>query len=111
LLLALLLLLVSLLLLASRQWQAFLLLLAFFKFLMVSCSWSLCFSDVPGVAKVFVGFSAIPFEHAVAGGPPVAGGPGVTGFPAVEGVLAVANNPANPGVHILAGGLTYWIVE
>ncbi len=37
------LLLVSLLLLASRLWQAFLLLLAFFKFLMVSCCWSLCY--------------------------------------------------------------------
>jgi hypothetical protein len=38
-----LLLLVSLLLLASRQWQTFLLLLASFKFLKVSCYWSLCY--------------------------------------------------------------------
>jgi hypothetical protein len=29
--------------LASRLWQAFMLLLASFKFLMVSCCWSLCF--------------------------------------------------------------------
>jgi hypothetical protein len=32
-----------LLLLASRLWQAFLLLLASFKFLMVSCCWALCY--------------------------------------------------------------------
>jgi hypothetical protein len=31
--------------------------------------------------------------------------------PAVEGVLAVASVPADPGVHILAGGFTYSIVE
>jgi hypothetical protein len=43
LMLALLLLLVSLLLLAPRLWQAFLLLLASFKFLMVSYCWSLCY--------------------------------------------------------------------
>ncbi len=41
----------------------------------------------------------------------VAGGPAVIGFPAVEGVLAVSSVPADPGVHILAGGFTYWIVE
>jgi hypothetical protein len=41
----------------------------------------------------------------------VAGGPAVTGFSAVEGVLAVAGGPADPGVHILAGGFTYWIAE
>ncbi len=32
-------------------------------------------------------------------------------FPAVVGPLAVASVPADPGVHILAGGFTYWIVE
>ena len=31
--------------------------------------------------------------------------------PAVEGVLAVASVPADPGVPILAGGFTYWILE
>ena len=41
----------------------------------------------------------------------VAGGPAVIGFPAVEGVLAVASVPADPGVPILAGGFTYWILE
>jgi hypothetical protein len=41
-----------------------------------SCYWSLC-----------NGVSAVPFEHAVAGGP------AVTGFP------------------ILAGGFTYWTVQ
>ncbi len=38
-----------------------------------------------------VGVSAVPFEHAVAGGP------------AVDGVLAVASVPADHGVSILAG--------
>ncbi len=47
----------------------------------------------------------VPFEHAVAGGP------ALTGFPVVGGVLAVASIPANPGVPILAGGFTYYIVE
>jgi hypothetical protein len=41
----------------------------------------------------------------------VAGGPAVTGFPAVEGVLAVTSVPADPGVPILAGGFSYWILE
>jgi hypothetical protein len=41
------------------------------------------------------------FWHAVAGGPTV------TGFPAVEGGLAVASVPADPGVPISAGGITY----
>jgi hypothetical protein len=58
-------------------------------------------ANVPGVTNGFVGFSAVPFEHAVAGSP------AVTGFPAVEGVLAVASVPADPGVHILAGSFTY----
>jgi hypothetical protein len=61
-------------------------------------------ADVPGVTNG-VGSSAVPFEHAGAGGP------AVTGFPAVEGVLAVARFPPNPDVPILAGGFTYWIVE
>jgi hypothetical protein len=41
----------------------------------------------------------------------VADGPAVTGFPAVEGLLAVASVSADPGVPILAGGFTYWILE
>ncbi len=57
------------------------------------------------------GAVAVAGGPAVAGDPSVAGGPAVTGFPAVEGVLAVASVPANPGVHILAGGFTSWIVE
>ncbi len=39
----------------------------------------------------FVGVSAVPFKHAVAGGP------------AVDSVLAVASVPAHHGVSILAG--------
>ena len=62
-------------------------------------------ADVPGVTNGVVSVSAVPFEHAVAGDP------AVTGFPAVEGVLAVASVPADPGVHILDGGFTFWIVE
>jgi hypothetical protein len=54
---------------------------------------------------VLHGVSAVPFEHAVAGGP------AVTGFPAVGSVLAVASVLADPGIPILAGGFTYWIVE
>jgi hypothetical protein len=38
-------------------------------------------------------------------------GPAVTGFPAFEGVLAVVSVPADPGVPILAGVFTYWILE
>jgi hypothetical protein len=33
------------------------------------------------------------------------------GFLDVEGVLAVASVPADPGVSILTGGFTYWILE
>ncbi len=62
-------------------------------------------ADIPGVTNGIVGVSAVPFKHAVAGGPDV------TGFPTVKGVLAVASVPAYPGVHMLAGGFTYWIVE
>jgi hypothetical protein len=51
-------------------------------------------ADVPGVAIGVVGVFAVPFEHAVAGGP------AVTGFPAVECVLAVASFLADPGVPI-----------
>jgi hypothetical protein len=69
---------------------ALLLLLASFKFLMVSCCLSLCYSEVPGVTNGVVGVSAVPFKHAVAGGP------------AVDGILAVASVPANPYVPILA---------
>jgi hypothetical protein len=45
------------------------------------------------------------FWHAVAGGPVV------TGFHAAEGVLAVVSVPADPGVPILAGGFTSWILD
>jgi hypothetical protein len=38
--------------------------------------------DIPGVTNA-VGVSAVPFEHAVAGGP------AVTGFSAVDGILAL----------------------
>ncbi len=62
-------------------------------------------ADVPGVTNGVVGFSAVPFKHAVAGGP------AVTGFLAVDGFLAVARIPAHLGVPILAGGFTIWIVE
>jgi hypothetical protein len=40
-----------------------------------------------------------------------AGSPAVTGFAAVEGILVVASVLADPGVPILAGGFTYWILE
>ncbi len=70
-----------------------------------SSSWWLSVDGLSAIAAIVVGVFAVPFEHAVAGGP------AVTGFLAVEGVLAVASVPANPGVHILAGGFTYWIVE
>ncbi len=65
-------------------------------------------ADIPGVTKSVVGVSALHFEHAVTGGPAVADFPAV---PAADGVLAVASTPADPGVPILAGGFTYWIVE
>jgi hypothetical protein len=109
--LAVLLLLSFLLLLASRLWKAFLLLLASFKFLMVSCCWALCYFWRYWCSKGVVGVSTVPFQHTVAGGPAVTGGPTVAGFPAVEDVLAVASVLADPGVHILAGGFTYWIVD
>jgi hypothetical protein len=48
------------------------------------------------VGTFVVGVSAVPLEHAVAGGP------AVTGFPAVDGALAVASVPADPYVPILA---------
>jgi hypothetical protein len=50
------------------------------------------------VTNGVVGVSAVPFEHAVAGGLDV------TGFPAVDGVLAIASIPADPGVPILVDG-------
>jgi hypothetical protein len=62
-------------------------------------------ADVPSVTGGVVGVSPVLFEHAVAGGP------AVPSFPAVDGILAVASALADPGVPILAGGLTYWIVE
>jgi hypothetical protein len=62
-------------------------------------------ADVPGVTNGVVGVSAVPFKHAVAGGP------AVTGFPAVDGFLAFASVSAHLGVLILAGGFTYWIVK
>jgi hypothetical protein len=62
-------------------------------------------ADIPGVTKDVVGISAVPVEHAVVGGTDI------TGFRAVDSVLAVASVPADPGVPILAGCFTYWIVE
>jgi hypothetical protein len=75
-----------------QLWQAFLLLLASSKFLMVSCCWSLCYCNIPGVTNGVVGVSAAPFEHAVAGGP------ALTGFPAVDSVLELSSVPGDPGV-------------
>jgi hypothetical protein len=63
------------------------------------------FVDVSGGTNGIVGVSAVPFKHAVSAVP------AVTGFPAVDGILAVASVPFDPGVPILAGGFTYWIVE
>jgi hypothetical protein len=71
LLLVLLLSLVSLLLLASRLWKAFLLLLASFKFLMVSCCWSLCYCKVPGVTEFFKGRVPSRCPHGFCSVPPV----------------------------------------
>ena len=72
---------------------------------MVSCCWFSAIAEVSGVTNGVVDVSAVPFKNAVAGGP------AVTGFSAVEGVLAVASVAANPGVHTLAGGFTYWFAE
>ncbi len=88
-----------------HQWQAFLLLLVSFKCLTVSCCWFLCYCWSSWCNQWCCWCSCCSFEHAVAGGP------AVTSFPAVGGVLAVASVPADPGVHILADGFTYWIVE
>ncbi len=71
----------SLLLLASRLW--ILLYIAVAGVLSVSAG-LFAIADVPGVNNGVIGVSAVPFEHAVAGGP------AVTDFPAVEGVLVVA---------------------
>jgi hypothetical protein len=62
-------------------------------------------ADVPGITNGVVGVSAVPFKLAVAGGR------AVTGFTSIDGVLAVASVSADPGVPILAGGFTYWIVK
>ncbi len=51
----------SLLLLASRLWQAFLLLLASFKFLMVPVAGLSAIAYLPGVSNDAVGISAVPF--------------------------------------------------
>jgi len=66
-------------------------------------SWWFPVVGVPAIADVpgGVGVSAVPFEHAVAGGPVV------TGFPAVDGVLSVASIPVDHGVTSLANGFTY----
>ncbi len=62
----------------------------------ILCCWCpCCASTVLLLASLYY------FWHAVA----------VPGFPAVEGVIAVACVHANPGVHILAGGFTYLILE
>jgi hypothetical protein len=52
-----------------------------------------------------VGVSTVPLEYAVAWGP------AVTDFLAVDSILAVTSVPNDPGVPILAGGFTYWILE
>jgi membrane-bound ClpP family serine protease len=57
----LLLLLVSLLLFASRLWQAFLLLLASVRFLIISVVCLSAIADVSGVTNGVVGVSAVPF--------------------------------------------------
>jgi hypothetical protein len=54
---------------------------------------------------LFVGVSAVPHEHAAAGGP------AVTGFPAVDGILADASTPSDPDFAILAGGFTYCTIQ
>ena len=41
----------------------------------------------------------------------VANSPAVIGFPAVDGVLAVDIISVDPGLLILAGGITYWTVH
>ncbi len=53
-------------------------------------------AGVTGVTSV----SAVPFKRAAAGDP------AVFGFSAVDVVLDAASIPADPGVPILAGGLT-----
>jgi hypothetical protein len=70
----------------------------------LSCWRLYCAVGVPAVLVLLLA-RLYYFGHAVAGGP------AVTGFHAVEGVLAVASVPADPGVLILAGGFTYWILE
>ena len=70
-----------LLLLASRLWPHF------------CCCWR----PLSSLGFPVVGLSAIADVHGVTNG--------------VGGVSAVARIPADPGVPILAGGFTYWIVE
>ncbi len=71
----------------------------------ILCCWRpYCAVGVPAVLVLLL-IRLCYFWHAVSGGP------AVTGFLAVEGVLAVASVPADPGVPILAGGFTYWILE
>jgi hypothetical protein len=72
----------------------------------VACWRPYCAVGIPAVLVLLLA-SLYYFWHAVAGGP----APAVTGFPAFEGVLAVASVPADPGIPILAGGFTYWILE
>ncbi len=76
-----------------------------FKFLIVSCCWSLCYCWCSWCNQWCFWRFCCSFRTCCYGGP------AVTGFPAVEGVLAVGSVPADPGVPILAGGFTYWIVE
>ncbi len=66
----------SLLKLTSRLWQAFLLLLASFQLLRVSCflvAGLSAIANIPGETNCVVGVSAVTFEHAVVGGPAVTG--------------------------------------
>ncbi len=62
-------------------------------------------TDVPGVTNGVVGVSALPFEHAVAGGP------AVTGFPAVDGVLALAETHYIIGLSTIAMGLYFFLLS
>ncbi len=63
----------SLLILASRLWQAFLLLLASFQFLTGFLLLVSQLADIPGETNCVVGVSSVTLEHAVVGGPAVNG--------------------------------------
>ncbi len=66
-------------------------LLASLKFRGFSVASLSAIADTPGVINGVVGVSAVPIEHAVAGGP------AITGFPGVDCVLSVANGLSDYG--------------